>query len=51
MKKTFKKLTQEDIEYISAIYHTNISHNEKIEILTRTNEMLLKCTKTTKFKL
>jgi hypothetical protein len=30
----FKKLSDEDIEYIKAIYFTNISHQEKLDILT-----------------
>jgi hypothetical protein len=30
----FKKLTDEDIEYIKAIYFTDISHEEKLDILT-----------------
>lgn len=34
MKKAFKDLTDADVEYIKSIYYTELSHNEKIEILS-----------------
>jgi len=33
-KKTFTELVDEDIDYITVIYNTNIRHSEKIKILT-----------------
>lgn len=35
MKVAYKDLTDENIEYISSIYRLEITHNEKIDILTR----------------